>query len=223
MKHSKLNQSGITIAELALVVFMAGMLAVLIGGITTTFYGAVLRSQVEARMVVDSQIILRDIVDELRVASGVIDTSTKTDTYAPVGGWSTDSDNAILIIETPVIASDGSFIQDPNTGEPYKNELIYFAQNREMFRRTLIDETAPENDRFFTCPKEYVGSGGCISADSELSMDYEVMSFVFYDQDDVVTLVTGDARSIDMAINLNRRIFGATVEIENNIRTTLRN
>lgn len=217
------DQRGLTITELAIAVFMAGLVAVLVGGITTTFYGAVLRQQVEARMVVDSQIILRDIVDELRVASGIIQTSNIADPYEPTGGWSTSSDNAILIVETPVIANDGSFLMNSDTGEPYMNEVIYFAEDRYMYRRLLTNKDAPSNDRQQSCPLEYVGTGDCKVPDSTLSEDYDVMTFVFYDQDDGVTTDTLLARSVEMRVNLSRRIFRGTVAIENNIRTTLRN
>ena len=221
--RQKLNQVGITITELVIVITMAGFIAILLGGITITFYGAVLRSEVEARMVVDSQIILRDMVDELRVSSSVLQTNSITDANGPGGGWNTSSANAILIIETPVLAADGSFVIDDDTGDPFTNELVYFAEDDTMFRRTLVNTTAPENDRVLTCPEADVGTGGCERADAELSNDYTNMAFVFYDQDDILTSDTTLARSIDMTINLQRRVFGQTVAIDNNIRTTLRN
>jgi len=85
----KLNQDGLTITELTIAVVMAGILAILIGGISTTFYGATLRTQAQYHIVVDSQIILRKIVDELRLSASVADVNTITDGYERCGGWST--------------------------------------------------------------------------------------------------------------------------------------
>lgn len=223
MLRRQLDNRGITITELVIVITMASFIAVLLGSITLTFYGAVLRNEVEARMVVDSQIILRDMVDELRISSAVIQTNNIADPYGPGGGWNTNSDDAILIIQTPVLTSSGEFEIDPITTEPYMNELVYFSEDDTMYRRVLLNSASPSNNRRQTCPAANVGSGTCESPDSELSNDYSSMNFSFYDQDNTVTTIAEDARSIDMTINLQRRIFRANVDIQNNIRATLRN
>jgi len=111
---------------------------------------------------------------------------------------------------------------DDDTGEPYLNELVYFSEGQKMFRRVLANPLASENNRLTTCPESEVGTG-CDIPDEELSDDYQEMTFVFFDQDDANTTNTSLARSIDMTINLGRTIFGTPVDIENNIRVTLRN
>lgn len=215
------ERPGFTVTELTISTVIAATISVITLTVVIVFYGSILRSDVRSRLTVDSQIILRNIVDELRVASNVRDTNTINDTYAPSGGWQTDSNNAILIIAQPVLDNDGEFIMDPNTGEPYENEIIYFAEGNYMYRRVLANPEPAENNLKTTCPEEEA-TASCLP-DGEVSPDYELMNFVFYDQDDNVTTNTDLAESIEMEINLSRDVFGDAVRTDNNIRVTLRN
>ncbi len=49
------------------------------------------------------------------------------------------------------------------------------------------------------------------------------MTFVFYDQDDLLTAILENARSIKLTIELNRRSYGKEIKFSNAMRITLRN
>ena len=217
----KLNSKGFSIAELTIAIVVAVIVSIMLTMITIVFYGSILRGQVESEMAVESQIIFRNIVDELRLASEVRQTNSIVDANAPSGGWNTDTNLAILIIATPAIDNSRQFIIDDDTGLPYQNEIIYFANNGAMSKRLLANPDAIGNKLITTCP-ESIADINC-PADAQLSNDYENMDFIFYDQDDVITTDTTLARSVEMNIDLSRRIYGGDAEVNNNIRATLRN
>ena len=217
----RLNNKGFTITELAIAAVVAGIVSVAVVGIVIVYYGGILRGDVESRMVVDSQIILRNIVDELRISSAVRTTNVIPDANEPTGGWSTSTDNAILIIATPARDGSGDFIIDDLTGDPYLNELVYYASDDVMYRRILANPSATGNSLETTCPAA-IADASC-RADSILSEEYDMLDFVFYDQDDAETADPNLARSVKMDINLARTLFGEEVRVDNSIRVTLRN
>lgn len=222
MKTTRLKeQDGFTIPELTVAIVVALIVSALSLLIFITFYGSVLRSDAESRMVVDSQILLRNLVDELRISTGIRENNLNSDPYAPGGGWATDLNNAILIVALPARDSDKNFIIDPLTGEPYENEIVYFAQDDILYRRSIPHPDAEGNTLGPTCPKQNA-TESCIP-DRELSDDFSSLNFTFYDQDNNETETTALARSVEMNIALGRTIFGAPVEITNNIRMTMRN
>jgi hypothetical protein len=49
------------------------------------------------------------------------------------------------------------------------------------------------------------------------------MLFVFYDINDAVTTVPENARSVELSVNLNKRVYGEDITISNKTRATLRN
>lgn len=216
-----LNQAGTTIVELGIAVSVATLVSILMFLIFTTFYGSVLRADAESRLVVESQIILRNIVDEMRIATSIRDTNQNSDPNEPSGGWATDLNNAILIIAIPARNDDKEFIINDLTGEPYTNEIVYFADEGTLYRRAIPDTAATGNTLGPTCP-EALATSSCI-ADRVLTENFENLTFMFYDQDDVITTVNSEARSVDMTIDMKRVSFSGDITIENNIRMTMRN
>jgi hypothetical protein len=217
----KLNNQGFSIAELTIAIVVAVIVSIMLTMITIVFYGSILRGQIESELAVESQIIFRNIVDELRLASEVRETNLIVDANSPSGGWNTDTSLAILIIAIPAVDNSRQFIIDDTTGLPYQNEIVYFASDGSMFKRFLANPDATGNKLTTTCPA-ILADTNC-PEDAELSQDYEAMNFIFYDQDDKVTVDTTLARSIEMNIDLSRNIFGGDASAKNNIRVTLRN
>lgn len=210
-----------TIVELLVAISLLALLIVPITMVVTGFYGDTIKNSIQSRLAVESQNILRSIVEELRVSSGVRDSNTIVDSNAPPGGWTTSNDSLVLIIATPAMDTGGAFIIDTATGAPYQNEIVYFAQDGVLYKRLLASPSAVGNRFKTSCPSS-LASASC-PADVQLSDHFKDMTFVFYDQDDVVTTAFASVRSIYMTIQLERQSFGRLVEFENNIRITMRN
>jgi hypothetical protein len=148
-------------------------------------------------------------------------TNANTDPNAPAGGWTTSNASLVLIIATPVIDTTNNFVINPSTGEPYQNEIVYFANGNTLYKRYLADINAPGNRFKTSCPAA-LATAAC-PADVKLSNAFKTMNFTFYDQDDAQTTDLSAARSINMTIHMEHKTFGDTLTFTNNIRITLRN
>ncbi len=219
--NTKYSQSGFTVAELLITTAIAGIVLIAISSFMLSFYGGIIATNTEAKLAVESQAILQNIVEELRVSSGVRATNTITDTNAPGGAWTTSNDDLILIISTPVLNDSNDFETSPVTGSPYQNEIVYFAQNGALFKRTLANTNAAENDIVTSCPQ--ASSTPSCPPDVKMTDNFEDMSFEFYDQDDVITSDLPTARSIKLTIDMLKKTYGRTITFRNTIRITLRN
>ncbi len=221
------KQSGYTLAELPISLLIIGLLAGTLASLYFIFFNTTLRNNYQARLAVESQGILRSIVEELRISSGVR-ASSMPDSNVVGGGsnWSTSNANLVLIIATPAVDVNNNIIFNTTAGMPYMNEIVYFATNGKLYKRYLADSTAPGNRYVTSCPHA-VASATC-PEDSILSDHFKNMSFVFYDQDNAIInqSIVADipkARSVKLDIVMEHKTFGQTVTYNNNIRVTMRN
>jgi prepilin-type N-terminal cleavage/methylation domain-containing protein len=215
------RQAGFTIAELLVAIGIVGLLMVPATMVMISFYGATIRNSTEARLAVESQNILRSMVEELRTSSGVRASNTITDTNAPAGGWTTSNASLVLIISTPVTDTNNNYVIDSLTGDPYQNELIYFVNNSVLYKRYLANTSATGNRYKTSCP--VASATASCPADVQLSDHFKAMSFEFYDQDDNITTTLSAARSIKLLLDMEQKTFGQTITFSNNIRVTMRN
>lgn len=215
------SSRGFTIIEVIIAVVVSGILVTTLLTVTFLFYGNSVRSSTQARLAVESQTILRTIVEELRISSGIRGNNNITDANGPSGGWTTSNESLVLIISIPVLNASNDFVINPLTGAPYQNELVYYAADNTLYKRYLADTSAPGNSVKTSCPPN-LATASCPS-DIALSKHFKDMKFVFYDQDDAITTVHTSARSIKMTIDMKQSTFGKTIEFTNNIRMTMRN
>lgn len=216
-QHNK--QRGFTIVELLIAVSVASIASILILSAFVYMYGSLLREQTRAQMVLESQVFLKRMVDDIRVANQMLTTNNLSDAYEPSGGWLTSDPANILVLTQPVTDENKDFIFDTTTGYPYQNEVVYFGSGASMYRRTLANDSAVGNSAITTCPANTVGCQG----DVKLLDNLQNMLFIFYDINDVVTTVPENARSVELSINLTKRVYGETITIANKTRVTLRN
>lgn len=221
MSGSIKNQHGFTIVEALIAVVVSAILVATLLTVTFSFYGNSVRSSTQARLAVESENILRSIVEELRISSGVRAANTISDPNAPSGGWTTSNASLVLIISTPVFDSSNNFVIDPATGDPYQNEIVYYAANNTLYKRYLANASAPGNMFKTSCPAA-LATATC-PADVALSNHFKDMTFVFYDENNAVTNTLSAARSVKMTIDMEQNAFGNIITFTNNIRMTMRN
>ena len=213
------NQQGYTIAELLIAISVASIASILIMYSFVYMYGGLLREQTRAQMVLESQLFLKRMVEDTSVANQILTTNSLPDLYDPVSGWITSDPANILVLTQPVTNSSNDFVFDIATGYPYQNEIIYHSNGDTMYRRTLANSSASGNKNVTTCPPN---TFGC-SPDIQLTDRLQNMLFVFYDINDVITIVPEDARSVKLTVNLTQRIYGQDINVSNTTRVTLRN
>jgi prepilin-type N-terminal cleavage/methylation domain-containing protein len=213
------QQRGFTIVELLVAVSVAGIASVLMISAFVFLYGGLVVEQTRAAMVLESQLYLRRMVEDIRLANEVRQTNQIADANGPSSGWVTSDPANILIVTQPAVDSTNTFVYDNLTGYPFQNEVVYFGNDSTMYRRTLSNPLAADNKANTTCP---IGTIGC-PADVELSRNLDNMQFEFYDSGDQVTAVPAQARSVELTVNLKKRMYGRDVTVSNTTRVTLRN
>lgn len=215
------RQSGYTLVELMITLIVTGIMVGALLVVTFSFFGNTIRNNNEARLAVESQNILRSIVEELRVSSGIRDTNANPDPNTPPGGWTTSNAALVLILATPALDGNNDFVHSPVTGQAYLNEIVYYAQGSRLYKRYLIPSGSDaDGNRFRTsCPTL---SSTC-AQDVLLSEHFKSLDFTFYDQNNSITTTLTDARSIILNISMEEKAYGNNVTYNNAIRMTLRN
>lgn len=224
--NTKIHQQGFTITEVLIVVTLIGLLIGPILGGMFYFYGGTVANNQRANLALEAQTILRIISQELLVSAGVRADSTVEDPNRSEG-WTTSNENLVMIIATPALDGDNNFITNPETGLPYRNEFVYYADGNTLYKRTLANAGATGNVANTSCTQNAT-TASCEAgypADKVLSENFKVMNFEFYGQDNQLLNDSekAQARSIDMSITMEDRSFGRTITLENEYRVTLRN
>ncbi len=219
--HAPLRQTGFTILELLISISISSVLILATTTVMVYYYGDILRSQASAELAIESQVVLRKIIEDTRLADSIRTTNQITDANAPGGGWSTNDPSDILIIATPAITASRSIIYNPANNFPYENEAIYFKSGGVFYRRALQNTSASGNIVVTSCPA--ANASATCPADIALSNNVTNLSFTFYDVNNVTTADASLARSISVTINMLRRVYGQNVSFDNTVRTTLRN
>jgi type II secretory pathway pseudopilin PulG len=217
----RINQLGFTVAELAISVTVAGILVAVLFVATFDYYADVSRSETSATLALESQTILTQMTEDIRLADAISNTNVLTDANAPAGGWVTSDPSNVIIVESPTVDSNHNIIYDPNTGFPYRNEFIYFSSGGSMYKRVLANSSATGNAAVTTCPADKASSS--CPPDRLFSDNVSNLTFTFYDLSDNTTSDATNARSVKLEVDMSKKSFGRTITFTNTTRVTLRN
>lgn len=217
----KRSIAGFTLVELVLSLTIMGILLITVFGVSTYYFTQITRNTLIVDMTVDSQNLLRTVVENLRYGAGVRQSNTISDPNAPPGGWNTSNINFIIIIAVPAADANHNYIIDPDTGSPYNNELVYFKSGSATMERILANPNASGNTLMTTCPQN-LSSNSC-PPDKHLIDNVQSMAFTLYDQDDAITTNPILARSVKIDLGMSKSTFGGPISLSNSIRITLRN
>lgn len=216
-----MTSKGFTIVELLLSISIATIISGVMLYLSLNMFGDVVRARQTAELAHESQQLLRAIIEDVRLAGSLSSTNQNSDPYAPSGGWQTNDPSNILIIDSPAIDSSRNIIYNNNTGLPYDNEVVYYSNSKQMYRRILTDPLATNNNVARSCPPASATS--TCPADRLYSNNLSDLSFQFFDEANTTTANATLARSVQITVKLEKRIYGTPVTFTNTIRTTLRN
>lgn len=216
-----MKQKGFTIVEMIIAIGIASIIAITLLFISINFIGETTRARLTAELAIESQILLRAMVEDVRLAGSLSTTNQNSDANAPVGGWVTNDPSNILIIDLPTLDSSRNIIYDTSTGFPYDNEIVYYSSGSSMYRRTIIDPGAIGNALQTSCPPS-LATASC-PGDKKFTDYLTDLTFTFYDDTNTTTSDATLARSVQITVRMERKILGKPVKFNNTIRTTLRN
>lgn len=213
------DRNGFTIIEILVTISLISIVSVLIVTSFVFTYGRVVVEQQRTDIIRQSQLFLRRMVEDVRVSSEIRTNNLIADSYN-TSGWTTSDPANILIATVPALDVNKDLLYDSETGNIIYHEVVYFGQNGNLYRRLLKNPTATASTEVSTCP---AGETGCVNDTILIEGNLENMVFEFYDIIDEVTMVTEEARSIQMTINVVKTVFGQDIRESNTTRVTLRN
>jgi prepilin-type N-terminal cleavage/methylation domain-containing protein len=216
-----MNRDGFTLLEITIATAVVSLLAVLvIGFLTDTFVNRVYKSA-ESDMLAEAQLALERLEKDIRHASNVDEQNRWPDSNAPDDNdpYSWQSDEDTLILASPAVDSDNSFVyRDPFAYLTYKDNLIYFVENGVLYRRTLAADVTG-NDAETTCPED--DSTSC-PGDIELATGVNTFRLRYFDAEDN-EVPPSQARSVQATLQLKRKVYGRSLDVEYEIRSVFRN
>jgi prepilin-type N-terminal cleavage/methylation domain-containing protein len=215
------NSNGFTLPELVTSITIAGILATVLFTATFYYFANAAQSETATNLALESQTILTQMTEDIRLADSIATTNSITDSHSPVGGWTTSDPSNIIIIEDPAVDSSRSIIYDSSTGNPYRNEYIYFTNGANMYKRILANTNATGNIAKTTCPSS--SSGPTCPPDRIFSTNVSNLVFTFYDASDNTTSDAASARSVSLKVDMAKKIYGKNITLSNTTRVTLRN
>lgn len=217
----KKDEHGFTITELVISITVAGFLAAVLFIATFFYYANIIQAETATNLALESQTILNQLTDDIRLSDAIVSTNSITDPNAPSGGWMTSDPSNIMIVQNPAVTSTRDIIYDSGTGFPYKNEYIYFASASSMYKRVLANTAAVGNTAIRTCPAASA-SASC-PPDRLFSSNVSNLSFTFYDASNNTTSDPSLARSVALNVDMAKKVFGKNITLSNSTRVTLRN
>lgn len=216
-----MNQKGFTITELLISIAVGSVVSSILLFITFNYIGDVTRARMTAELAIESQQLLRSMVEDTRLAASLSSTNQNPDANQPDGGWLTNDPSNIIVIDVPVTDQDKNIIYNEDTSLPYTNEIVYFSNGSDMYRRVITDPNAVGNGLKTSCPPS-LATEECPS-DKLFTKYLTDLTFTFYDSAGATTADATQARSVQITVRVERKIFGKPVKFANTIKTTLRN
>lgn len=220
-KQAISRRAGFTVVELTVATAITALIFVAFLVAITNYFFTITKNNASVDLATNSQTLLRNTVEAIRLGDGVRQSNTINDPNAPVGGWNTSNDDFVVIIAEPAVDADNEYIINPNSGSPYMNEVVYYQDDAHLMKRTLAHPDASGNRTVTSCPAE-LATASC-PADSILAEYVKSMVFTLYDIDGNSTTDPTLARSIKIDLSMERTTFGEPLTLDNTIRVTLRN
>lgn len=216
----QLKQEGMTLPELLVAITVAVILSSVVVAINLNFFGSVSQSRITAELAVESHFALSTMIEDIRLADAIATTNTIADANQS-GGWTTSDAGNVLVLDSPAVDGSNNIIYNPETGDPYRNQQIYFIADTTLYKRTLMNPDAPGNAAKTTCPAALATS--TCPADKQYTEYISDLTLIFYDVDNAATTDPVLARSVKAGLNMSRQSFGQSIAFNNSIQTTLRN
>lgn len=169
-----------------------------------------------------TQQTLDTISKDIKYAGNVDDHNRWADSHAPGSpgnDFSWTSDSHTLILAAPVQDTSGNIVYQDHPGYvSYKDNLIYFLSNGSLYKRTLAAQVSG-NSKNTTCPASV---SNCPHDDPLLANNVTSFSIGYFDANDNPVAASA-ARSIDVTIQVNKRVFTKNLSANYTVRTVLRN
>lgn len=209
---------GFTLPELLVTCILLSMVALIMAGFLTGWLQSYANTKARTDLLQNAELALDQINKDIRL-SGAADSSNRwPDANAPSGGWQSDADTLILA-EAATDSSRNVIFADPSKYITVKDNVIYFLDGQNLYRRVLASDNSADAART-TCPP--AASNSSCPADSLVAAGVTNFDVKYYDARENQVAPT-DARSIDLSITLTSKSTTKTIAQSYHTRMVFRN
>jgi len=215
----RLDQKGFTVVELAISISVTAILMAVIFGFMTNSLIQYTNDSNRANLINSAQTGFEKITNDIRLSASADDNNRWPDAHAPSGDFSWTSDNDTLVLATAVEDTSGNIVfADPANYISQKNNVIYFLQNGNLYRRVVA---APgTNSAKTTCPTGFV-TASC-PADKLILENIKDFRVKYIDEQNAEVAPT-DARAIELYAKLEKKTYSEPVTVDYTTRMVFRN
>ena len=217
------TDAGFTIVELLVALTVTGLV---IGIMMNFMLNNLVQSSVQsahANLLRESQQTLDLVANDIQLSANADQNNRWPDANAPsapLNTFSWASNSTTLVLATAATTSSKTIIfSDPLKYITQKNNIIYFVQNKTLYKRTVAASVAG-NGAKTSCPKSIATS--LCPADKELVHDVSSFSVNYLDGDNQ-SVTPSNARSIELTLKLSAKTYRQVISETYTTRMVFRN
>lgn len=221
MKTHKLNQKGLTLIELIVVMLVMSILAIMMANFIANWLQSETNTQKRADLLTNAQNALDTITEDIRMSGSVDANNRWPDANGPSGnqfGWASGSQTLILA-KTAVTSGNTVIFSDPSNYITQKDNAIYYLSGTTLYRR-ILESTDASDAATTTCPPS-AATSSC-PADKTIATGVKTFTVTYYDADNNV-VTPANARSVQLAITLTTKQNTQTISASYSTRMVFRN
>lgn len=220
---TRLDSRGLTIVELLVVISVTTILIIVVTGFMMVNLQESTLATARGNMLRETQQSLDLAANDIRLSANADTNNRWADVNSPSGGsnqFSWQSNSSTLVLATAAEKSDGTVIfADAKNYITEKNNIVYFVKDGTLYKRTVASPVANNGDKT-SCPIN-LASTNC-PADKPLLQNISAFTVLYKDGQNNNVAPT-DARSIELNVTANKKIYSKDLNVSYKTRMVFRN
>jgi len=220
---AKLDARGLTVVELLVVISVTTILIIVVTGFMLTNLQESTLATARGNMLRETQQSLDLAANDIRLSANADTNNRWADVNSPSGGsnqFSWQSNSSTLVLAAGAEKSDGTVIfADAKNYITEKNNLVYFVKDGTLYKRTIASPVANNSEKT-SCPIN-LASANC-PADKPLLQNVSAFTVLYKDGQNNNVAPT-DARSIELNVTTDKKIYSKNLSVNYKTRMVFRN
>lgn len=216
----RLNESGFTLVELLITCILISILAISMAAFLTDWVQNYETTNARTSLLDDAEQALDTVTNDIRLSGSADDNNRWPDPNGPSGnqyGWASGV-NQLVLAKVATNTSGNVIFSDPNNYITLKDNEVYYLSGGNLYRRTIASGESGDAATT-TCPPP--GTSGC-PADTLVASGVTSFNVTYYDASES-QVDPASARSIGLAITLNKTVGGKNLTASYSTRMVFRN
>ncbi|MGH7195767.1 MAG: prepilin-type N-terminal cleavage/methylation domain-containing protein [Candidatus Saccharimonadales bacterium] len=220
MAKAKSSSAGFTLIELLVTMIVMGILSLALANFIATWLQAASLSQDRANLLSTAESALTTINTDIKLSGDADQNNRWPDPNAPGGQFGWQSNGSTLVLAKAASDNHNNIIfSDPAKYISQKDNEIYYLSGSTLYRRTL-DSSSPNDSAVTTCPP--ASATASCPADTTVATGVSNFSVSYYDAAGA-TSDPANARSVQLAITMQKKLDGKIISANYNTRMVFRN